>query len=185
MFTNIEAKDGRRFSAKRVILAMGGKAAPKLGGTGSGSALAAKLGHSVIQEHPALTPLLSDPKRMRPLKGMRCRGTVSLLADGKEAGKEEGEVQFTGEGLSGICVFQLSGRCGELLSEGKSVSLALDLMPDRNTDALKSDRRTVPPFPGSPDSGCAVRLCQSACRKGSREGSTGKNHAQSGGRLLF
>ena len=132
----IESANGDTVSADRVILSLGGRAAPKLGGSGSGTEIAAALGHTVTEVFPALSPLRSEERRTKPLKGVRSRAAVSLLEDGVPVQKETGEVQFTEQGLSGICVFQMAGRCGQALSQGKTVELALDLMPEWELSSL-------------------------------------------------
>lgn len=126
----ISTADGTVWQTERVILAAGGKAAPKLGADGSGTRLAKQLGHEIQPEFPALAPLKTDPTLVRSLKGMRSQGSVTLLADGKAVQTEQGEVQFTDYGLSGICVFQLSGQAANFLQQGKQVELSLDLMTD-------------------------------------------------------
>jgi hypothetical protein len=68
------------------------------------------------------------------LKGIRVKGTVSLLYKGEIIGTESGEIQFTEDGLSGICVFNLS-RIVRLnpdlpVSEAiKSYTVAVDFLP--------------------------------------------------------
>ena len=56
--------------------------------------------------------------------------------------EESGEVQFTADGLSGICIFDLSRFIklydSETLDDGfKKYSLRVDLMPDISEDALR------------------------------------------------
>lgn len=109
----ITPMDGEPFFADACVLACGGKAAPKTGSDGSGYALAAMLGHSVTALTPALVPLKCDPGFTAPLKGIRCRAHLTLLADdGSVVCTEDGELQFTDYGISGICVMQLSRRLG-------------------------------------------------------------------------
>ena len=109
--------------ADRVILACGGKAGPSYGTTGDGYGIARSLGHSVVTPVPALTGVECrewdsgrEPAGIT-LGGTRSRGVVSLYRDrdhsfGEETKlfTEEGEIQFTKYGLSGICVFNMT-RC--------------------------------------------------------------------------
>ena len=116
----ITPMDGEPFFADACVLACGGKAAPKTGSDGSGYALAAMLGHSVTALTPALVPLKCDPGFTAPLKGIRCRAHLTLLADdGSVVCTEDGELQFTDYGISGICVMQLSRR----LDRGRTVEI--------------------------------------------------------------
>lgn len=112
--------DGAPFYADGVILACGGKAAPKTGSDGGGYALAAMLGHGLIEVRPALVPLKCDTDFCAPLKGIRCPVRLTLInGDGGAVCSEEGELQFTDYGISGICAMQLSRR----LCEGSCVEI--------------------------------------------------------------
>ncbi|MCR5718815.1 MAG: aminoacetone oxidase family FAD-binding enzyme [Oscillospiraceae bacterium] len=97
------------YTARFVIFAAGGYAAPKLGTDGSAWKLLKKLGIPLIPPSPNLCPVLSDAKLLRPLKGLRVKGEVTLYDKDDAVRTEEGEVQFTEKTLSGICVFNLSG----------------------------------------------------------------------------
>lgn len=133
----IRSESGALFCAKRVILAAGGRAAPKLGSNGSGTRLAKQMGHTIIEEMPALVQLTTEPSLVRSIKGMRSQAVVTLLEqNGTICRKETGEVQFTEHGLSGICVFQLSGAANALLRKNVPVFLSLDLMPEWNVEQL-------------------------------------------------
>lgn len=115
--------------AKRVILATGGLAYPQLGANGSGFQIAKSLGHSTTKLFPALVQLKTDPKRAKPLKGARSAVAATLLADGNPIKTVSGEVQFTENGLSGICIFELSRLAGEL-GVSRKIEISLDLMPE-------------------------------------------------------
>lgn len=121
---------GRRVRAGRVLLAAGGAAAPQLGGSSDGCRLLERFGHTVTPLTPALTPVKTDPARVKPLKGVRVRAAVTLFIDGTPGPRELGEVQFTEQGLSGIAVMQLSSRIGADTKGKHSFALSLDLMPD-------------------------------------------------------
>lgn len=117
--------------ARRVIFATGGLAYPQLGANGSGVALLHTLGHSATPLRPALVQVRTEPRRVKPLKGMRSQGTAALLVNGQAVQTERGEVQFTEQGLSGICMFDLSRKTGEALEQKAArVEIALDLMPE-------------------------------------------------------
>jgi hypothetical protein len=114
-----------------LVLATGGRAAPQLGSNGSGYALAAALGHSIVDPFPALTRLRVRSPWLAHLKGLKVEGKVSL--GGVTAA---GEILFTGTGLSGPPVFDVSRRAGELLRRGREVRAVLDLCPDVAPAAL-------------------------------------------------
>lgn len=116
-------------SAKRLIFACGGKAYPQLGSNGSGYPILKSLGHSVTGLFPALVQVKTDPARAKTLKGARSAACATLFADEKPVKTVCGEVQFTENGLSGICIFELSRLIGEL-EASKRLEIALDLLPD-------------------------------------------------------
>ena len=96
--------------ANRVLLAMGGKAGPQYGTTGDGYTIARTLGHTVTRVFPILTGIecRAESIDFASLKGVRAKGTVILNKDGKPIVRDTGEIQFTEDGISGICVFNLT-----------------------------------------------------------------------------
>lgn len=100
---------GAEYLAPYVIFAVGGHAAPKLGTDGSAWQLLRKLQIPIVPPKPNLCPVLSDTRLLRPLKGLRVKGEISLWNGEICVRTESGEVQFTEKALSGICVFNLSG----------------------------------------------------------------------------
>ena len=95
------------FRAERVLIACGGSASPKLGGSESGYELLQHFGHSILPPKPALCPLTTDSKSISGLSGIRVKGGVTLKdADDHILQKENGEILFTETGISGICVMQ-------------------------------------------------------------------------------
>lgn len=139
----IETASGRRISARKLIIACGGKAAPQYGTSGDGYAWARALGHSVTRLSPVLAPITLDESEYdgRKLKGIRAKCAVALMKDGKPVCKEQGEVQFTEQGVSGIAVFNLSRflklENGETPDEGmKKYKISIDFMPDYSESRL-------------------------------------------------
>ena len=114
----------------KVIIATGSKAAKATGSDGSGYKLAKSLGHTVITPVPALVQLKSKHDFFKSISGIRCDAIVKLYIDNQFISAEEGELQLTDYGVSGIPVFQLSGRASRALQEHKTVSIELDFMPD-------------------------------------------------------
>lgn len=123
---NIEQAAGQRqWFCRKLLIATGGKAAPQFGTTGDGYSFARSLGHRVGKLAPSLMPICCEGIE-KELKGVRAKAKVSLLKNGQPlnlAGgckaarlkpqigtvvEELGEVQFTEDGLSGICIFNLS-----------------------------------------------------------------------------
>lgn len=99
--------ENEKYSSGCLVLACGGKAAPKFGTTGDGYALARQLGHNISKPLPVLTAIETE-ENLKQLKGVRASGMCSLIKKGEIAASEAGEVQFAEYGLSGICIFNLS-----------------------------------------------------------------------------
>ncbi len=128
--------DGKRtFDA--VILAVGGRAASKTGSDGSGYTLAGELGHTLVEQVPALVQLKCKEDYMKAVSGVRAEAALQLYADGEWLASEQGELQLTDYGVSGIPVFQLSRIANYALWEGRKVSLHIDLLPGMEGEALE------------------------------------------------
>lgn len=112
-----------------VVLATGSKAYPLTGSDGSGYSLLPFLKDMMIPILPALTYLECQTSYNKLWKGIRSQVTVKLYIDNEMAKKETGELQFTEKGLSGICVFNLSGSAALAISQNKNVQVHLDFTP--------------------------------------------------------
>ena len=135
------ARGGKKGSvaADNVLLAAGGKAAPQLGTTGDGYGMVRALGHRVERVYPILTAIecgdLSD------IKGVRAKCRISLYRDRALLISELGEVQFTADGISGICVFDITpyirAEEGESFIQAlRHFSVELDLAPDFDEEEI-------------------------------------------------
>ena len=109
--------DDAEVRCEKLIIAAGSKAFPQSGADDSGYGLLKKLGINCTELFPALCPV-STAERYKSLKGVRARGSVTLLADGKAVKETQGEIQFTESGISGICVFELSRSVNEFFLKG-------------------------------------------------------------------
>lgn len=132
----VETSEGRR-KADAVILCPGSKAAPSTGSDGSGYKLAADCGHRIVKPLPALVQLRCQGKWHKQAAGVRAEAKVTLLSDGKALASDQGEVQFTDYGISGIPVFQVSRYGVRALEEGRRVTAVLDLCPEIGERELK------------------------------------------------
>ncbi len=104
---SLEAKEGT-WLCDRVIIACGGLAGTKLGGSMAGYKLLQKLGHRVSALRPALVQLKSGWTGVQALKGVRCNCHVQILREGTLFRQSTGELQFTEYGLSGPVIFETS-----------------------------------------------------------------------------
>lgn len=132
----------------KVIIACGGKAAPKTGSDGNGYSLAQKLGHQLTQIVPGLVQLICKEDYFKSISGVRSEGIICISTNKGKLLKEYGEIQFTDYGVSGIPVFQLSRSVNYLLLAQKEVIMELDLLPDyseKDLEILLLQRRTNNP----------------------------------------
>lgn len=95
--------------------------------------LVRKLGIKVYEPLPALAALRCRGSFFKALAGVRCMAKVCLKTEGKDGVskfEEEGELQLTDYGISGIPVFQCSRYAAEALHRRKKVTAELDFMPE-------------------------------------------------------
>lgn len=120
------------FIADKVIVSVGGLASPGKVFAENMYLAVKKFGHTFIEPIPALAPVKTSSGFEKSLKGIRWNAKITLLQGENELKEEFGEVQFAEYGLSGICVFQLSGLVGKLKKENKNTDLkiSIDLMPE-------------------------------------------------------
>ena len=129
------------YEADAVILSCGGMAGPKSTmSSGDGYYMASKLGMKTIPPLPALVRLKSTDADLPKQSGLRIEARVSFFV--REEGKrdrpiatEEGEIQITEGGISGIPVLQASAMVASALSSfsltGKQRMIAkLNFFPD-------------------------------------------------------
>jgi predicted Rossmann fold flavoprotein len=98
---------GETLAASAVILATGGLSVPATGSDGTGLRIAERLGHTIHETYPALTPLTSSPPRHAHLAGISLE--VTLVAPvGKRRTVTSGGFLFTHRGYSGPAVLDIS-----------------------------------------------------------------------------
>lgn len=92
----------------KLIVACGGLAGTKLGGTMSGYKLLGRLGHKCTRLRPSLVQLKCNWSGVNSLKGVRANCSIRILKDGELFANSTGELQFTEYGISGPVVFEVS-----------------------------------------------------------------------------
>lgn len=117
------------YSFDRLILACGSCASLKDEADPCGYTLVKDFGHTVVPLVPALVQLRCREFFFKKLSGVRAKARVTLLVDGNVTAAEEGELQLTDYGISGIPVFQMSRIAGYALLEGKRVLASIDFFP--------------------------------------------------------
>lgn len=125
------------FYAKKVILALGGRASKIKGSNGDGYYYAQQLGHTVTPLVPALVSLHTDNPYIKKMAGVRCEAKVSVLVEDEPIRSEFGELQLTADGISGIVVFQLSRIAAMALQENKRIEAVIDFVPELSEKRLR------------------------------------------------
>lgn len=131
----LKDKDGKRKVYDKLIITGGSPASVQKGGR-SAYFLAEHFGHHVRELMPGLVQLKSDEIFCKALAGVRCAARAELLVGKEAVAAEEGEVQFTDYGISGIPVFQFSRLAGSALRRKKDVSVVLDFFPEQEKEAF-------------------------------------------------
>ena len=121
--------------AKKLVFAFGGMACPQSGSDGKCFTILRSLGHKPTKLFPSLVQVKTVAKRVNPLKGIRSIVSATFIAEGKRIKTESGEVQFTENGLSGICIFDLARLAGEYGSD-KGPQISLDFMPEYTAEDI-------------------------------------------------
>ena len=100
-------KINNKYECDKLVIACGGKSYAKTGSDGSLYPILKNLGIKFTKMQPCLTQIKTDP--IKELSGVRLNAKVSLFDNDKLISCETGELQFIDYGVSGICVFNLSG----------------------------------------------------------------------------
>ncbi len=99
----VQVEGGAELEASRVIVATGGLSVPATGSDGTGMRILRKLGHTIHDVYPALTPLTCEPPRHGALAGVSLEVTLK-----SKALETQGGFLFTHRGYSGPSVLNMS-----------------------------------------------------------------------------
>ena len=142
--TKIRRKDGgfsvengeRAVFCDRVVIACGGLAGTKLGGSMGGYQLLRSFGHRMTKLRPALVQIKCGWNGVSALKGVRANCHAAILRDGVLHSESSGEIQFTEYGLSGPVIFEVSRD----VCQGKgSWNCRLDFLPEITGEELNKE----------------------------------------------
>jgi predicted flavoprotein YhiN len=123
-------------TARRVILATGGRSVPKTGSDGSGYALARAFGHTVTPVFPALVPLIVEEGHwVRAISGTSVEAELSVRSEsGRVVGRERGSMLFTHFGLSGPAVLDVS----RSFIAAQPATLVVNFLPGETFESVES-----------------------------------------------
>ena len=124
------------FFCDKLIIACGGLAGKKLGGSMAGYKLLRSMGHHVTHLRPALVQLKSDWHGCAGLKGVRANCHVAILHGNELHAESVGEIQFTEYGLSGPVIFEVSR---DVCQGSGDWTAKLDLLPSMDDSVLQTE----------------------------------------------
>jgi predicted Rossmann fold flavoprotein len=123
-------------TAKKYIVATGGKSRPETGSTGDGYAWMKKLGHSIEESDAALVPIKIQDEWVKRLSGLSfTNAKLTAFQDGKKQESNTGKILLTHFGISGPLVINMSRNISDIFKYGP-VNLELDLYPDLGPDEM-------------------------------------------------
>lgn len=133
----IELSSGAYYFSRKILIASGGEASPKLGSDGSLYPSLDLLGHRSSRRYPALVQLVGKglPKRMF---GQRVHAEISLWSQGQRLARDRGEILITDYGLSGIPVLNISHYASHALLEKMAIEARINLLADLDIDEQRS-----------------------------------------------
>jgi predicted flavoprotein YhiN len=105
-------------AADAVVLATGGLSFPRTGSDGTGYALAASLGHTIVPPVPALTPLTASDPLCERAQGLALEAALTLRAGGRRVATARGSLLFAHFGYSGPAALDLSRHWHRAEGEG-------------------------------------------------------------------
>ena len=124
------------YRCDRLIIACGGLAGTKLGGSMSGYKLLKSMGHHITRLRPSLVQVKSSWNGCVSLKGVRTNCHAAIYCGDKLHRESTGELQFTDYGLSGPVIFEISRDV--CLTPGNWIC-KLDFLPEVSADSLEQE----------------------------------------------
>lgn len=123
------------YNFDKVIICTGGLSYPLTGSTGDGYVFAKTVGHSVVEQVPALCGLNLKGDFYKRLQGLTLKNVnLSLFVNDKKYKEFFGEMLFTHFGISGPVVLSTSSLINRL--DLKTVKISLDMKPALTSEQL-------------------------------------------------
>ena len=128
----------RKEEAESVIIATGGVSYPGTGSTGDGYIFADRLGHTIEEVRPSLTPLRTSHPQRKFLDGLLLKNVNAKLYVEDEMVREEfGELSFSDRGIEGAVALRVSRDAVDALIEEKRGKMVIDLKPALTEEILE------------------------------------------------
>ncbi len=119
-----------------VVMAAGGLSFPRTGSDGTGYALVASLGHTIVPPVPALTPLASDDDLCRGAQGVTLPVELALWVDGRIEARARGSMLIAHFGYTGPAALDLSRHWHR--AEGRTRRVTASLVPGASFESLET-----------------------------------------------
>ncbi len=133
-----EDKIEKTYEATYVLLSTGGYASAKLGGCKDGYKLAKYMKLNCNPIYPVLSPVYVKDPHLSLAKGVRLDAMVTLKIKDACIMKEEGQIQFNDNNLSGIVMMNASCYLNRKKNDIVESLIYLDIFPQYTWDMLKS-----------------------------------------------
>ncbi len=133
---HVETNKGR-FTTDALVLATGSLSIPKMGATGFSHDIAKRFGLRVTETLPGLVPLTATPQALGFAENLSAISPDTIASSGSRRFREA--TLFTHRGLSGPAILQISSYWRQ------GGTIALDLMPERDTAAFLKERKSARP----------------------------------------
>lgn len=131
--------DNQEFEASSFILSTGGKSFKITGSDGQGFQLAKRIGHSISDLYPGLSPVKLNDEWVGGLSGVSIKtAAVYFFQSNKCISKGVGDIIFTHFGISGPVILDLSNNLGEYFENG-AVDGYIDIFPSKNLEELSKE----------------------------------------------
>ena len=124
---------GETVLCDKLIVACGGLAGTKLGGTMSGYKLLRSFGHKCTKLRPTLVQLKTGWSGVASLKGVRANCRAVICRNGIQQAESVGEIQFTDYGLSGPVIFEISR---DACVDSGEWTCRMDFLPELSREVL-------------------------------------------------
>jgi predicted Rossmann fold flavoprotein len=119
-----------------VILSAGSCAFPPAGGSRSGYELALGLGHTVHEPFPAILPISLPLKILHRLQGVKWDCGIRVEGIRGTSASSQGEVLFTGYGISGPASLEVSREVNRLVITNSPPDIIIDFFPECSGNEL-------------------------------------------------
>jgi len=120
-------KNGKEIVADSFVIATGGKSYPGTGSTGDAYKWLKKIGHTIIEPKPVLTPIIVKEKIVKKLEGLSLKNVEVSLWEKHKIDSCFGEAIFTNNGLSGPIILDLSKKISE--NKTKNLKIKINFKP--------------------------------------------------------